>query len=205
MFVKEPKVGTVKTRLAEKMGAEGACLAYIEMVERLLVVLRGFDAVTLYHTPTHAGHYIRKWSSSNPSWKLREQLDGDLGRRLRRAFLEEFASGEKKVIVIGSDCPSILASDITSASDLLNRRDVVVGPAVDGGYWLIGMRSPHMDLFESMPWSRATLFDQTWRRARTLGLSRAKLRTLADIDTIDDWNEWKGGPFNGGNEGKHAV
>jgi rSAM/selenodomain-associated transferase 1 len=113
-----------------------------------------------------------------------------LGERLHRAFSESFSEGAERIIIVGSDCPEIAAEDVRGALKELDSHDVVLGPAVDGGYWLIGLRAPHSELFREIPWSSDQVLAQTLRRARNLGLGVQLLRILADIDTEADWNAY---------------
>jgi rSAM/selenodomain-associated transferase 1 len=109
------------------------------------------------------------------------------GERLDRAFTEAFGTGARRVVVIGSDCPEIASDDIEKAWAALREFDLVLGPATDGGYWLLGLRAPQPQLFRGIPWSSATVLNETLARARPTGLSVHLLRELSDIDTVEDW------------------
>ena len=115
---------------------------------------------------------------------------GDLGQRLQRAFQESFDSGAKRVVIIGSDCPAIVAADIQMAWSALVTNEVVLGPATDGGYWLIGMRAIHAGLFKKIPWSTEAAFATTLSRIREKELSCHVLRELSDIDFREDWEKF---------------
>ena len=188
VFVKAPRPGVVKTRLAQTLGADAACTAYRQLVETLLTHLAPLPAVELCFTPADASADITPWLRAD--WSAVPQADGDLGERLHAAFTEHFLADAEQVVIIGSDCPTVAPTDIEDAWVALAGHDVVLGPALDGGYWLIGLRAPQPALFTAMPWSTDTVFGETMRRARASGLRVALLRELADVDTEADWTRW---------------
>lgn len=188
VFLKAPRPGSVKTRLAETLGADAACAAYRQLVERLLANLAPLVAVELCFTPPDASSEINPWLRTE--WAARPQSEGDLGERLHAAFTEHFLTEAERVVIIGSDCPAVTAADIEDAWLALDGHDVVLGPALDGGYWLIGLRAPQPGLFTAMPWSTDAVFGETMRRARESGLRVATLRELSDVDTAADWERW---------------
>jgi hypothetical protein len=188
IFVKAPRPGTVKTRLAQTLGAEAACAAYRRLVETLLSHLWTTRNVEVRFTPDDAFQEIAPWLRAG--WKVSPQAGGDLGERLVRAFQDAFVAGARRVVIIGSDCPDILKDDIEAAWASLKKNDVVLGPASDGGYWLIGLCAAAPSLFEGVPWSSAAVLQQTCHRARAAGLTVELLRELHDVDTIDDWQRF---------------
>ena len=189
VFLKAPRAGAVKTRLAEALGADAACAAYRRLVQTLLEKLVPLPRVELCFTPVAASAEIRPWL--RPGWSAVPQSAGDLGERLHAAFAEHFISDAQHVVIIGSDCPDVTATDIEDAWLALEGHDVVLGPALDGGYWLIGLRAPQPALFTTMPWSTDRVFGETMRRARESNLRVATLRELSDVDTAADWERWK--------------
>ena len=188
VFLKAPRPGSVKTRLAETLGADAACAAYRQLVERLLANLAPLVAVELCFTPPDASSEINPWLRTE--WAARPQSEGDLGERLHAAFTEHFLTEAERVVIIGSDCPAVTAADIEDAWLALDGHDVVLGPALDGGYWLIGLRAPQAALFSEMPWSTNAVFAETMHRARESDLRVALLRELSDVDTAADWERW---------------
>jgi hypothetical protein len=102
------------------------------------------------------------------------------------AFTTSFAKGASKVIVVGSDCPELSAAIVEDAFDALERHDVVVGPAMDGGYYLLGMKTAHISLFEKMKWSTSTVLEDTLARVSKLELNVKMLPQLSDLDTEQD-------------------
>jgi len=188
VLLKAPRPGQVKTRLAHTLGGEAACAAYRRLVGRLLDGIGGIEAVQLRFAPDDAGDEIRPWL--RPGWTMAGQGTGDLGNRLARSFQEAFAAGAQRVVVIGADCPEISATDIQAARDALARCDLVLGPAADGGYWLIALRVMERRLFEEIAWSTSVVLQQTLKRARIAGLTFEFLRELHDVDTEADWRRF---------------
>ena len=113
-----------------------------------------------------------------------------MGHRLQRAFEAAFASGAERVVIIGSDCPEVAASDIREAWKKLRACDLAVGPASDGGYWLIGLRQSQPQLFQGISWGAETVLADTLQRAKASGLQMHLLRILADVDTEKEWREF---------------
>ena len=185
-MLKAPRLGTVKTRLG--MDAEAACAAYRGLAEAVLAQLAPCQGVELRFTPADAEPEIRPWL--RPGWRAKAQCEGDLGARLCAAFASEFESAAERVVVIGADCPYVTADDIQMAWDRLRSCDVVLGPAEDGGYWLIGLRESRPELFEGIPWSSERVLAETLARAKALGLTTHLLRTLSDVDTREDWERF---------------
>lgn len=188
VFLKAPRPGAVKTRLAEALGLEAACAAYRHLVQTLLRRLAVLPNVELCFTPDDAAAEIKPWTQ--PTWSRVPQGDGDLGRRLQRASTRAFTSGMQRIVIIGSDCPEVSATDIEAAWSALRTHDVVLGPATDGGYWLIGLRAAQPDLFTDISWSTNAVLRETLDRARAHGLSVHLLRELSDVDTPADWQQF---------------
>lgn len=189
IFLKAPRLGTVKTRLAKEIGASAACAAYKKLVGLLIGNLRALPAVELRFSPDDASAEIQPWSHGG--WMLHPQGPGDLGEKLKRAFAESFDTGAQRVVIIGSDCPAVTAPDIELAWESLSTNDVVLGPATDGGYWLIGLRRKTPALFDNVPWSTPTVLATTMRRIEEEHLSVKLLRELRDIDERADWERFQ--------------
>ena len=185
VFVRAPRAGAVKTRLAQKIGADAACDAYQKLVRAVLNRIDSIRDVQLRYSPDDAESEVRPWLRQ--SWTLSPQGSGDLGERLTRAFAESFAEGARRVVIIGSDCPWLSDGDIEEAWNNLETHDVVLGPARDGGYWLIGLREPKPELFSGISWSTGMVLEQTLAHARARSLQFRLLRELRDVDTLGDW------------------
>ena len=188
IFVKAPRPGTVKTRLAREIGEAAACAAYCRMVNDLRSNLARLEPVEIRFTPDDARKEVVQWL--RPGWRLAPQGVGELGTRLQAAFAQAFASGSKRVVVIGSDCPTVTASDIELGWNELQEHDMVIGPAQDGGYWLIGLRSARPRLFQEINWSTSTVLVETLKRAEAAGLKVKLMRQRSDIDSPADWKEF---------------
>jgi uncharacterized protein len=126
---------------------------------------------------------MRRWLGSGAAYSL--QRGQDLGRRMENAFLQTFKNGCRRIVLFGSDIPELSASLLLQAMDRLNERDVVLGPSMDGGYWLIGLKKP-ADLFNGMVWGSGQVLAATLAKTEGLGLSTALLDPLTDVDTMED-------------------
>ncbi|MBM3838107.1 MAG: glycosyltransferase [Verrucomicrobia bacterium] len=188
IFLKAPRIGSVKTRLAAAIGPTPAAAAYRTLVEALLDRLAGCAGIELHYTPEDALEEICPWL--RPGWTARPQCSGDLGQRLQTAFQSSFTAGARRTLVIGSDCPFIGPPDIEAAWSALTDHDVVLGPATDGGYWLIGLNAPQEHLFKGISWSTETVLRETLNRCQTSGLRTVLLRELRDVDTKEDWQAY---------------
>jgi len=183
IFVKEPRVGRVKTRLGREIGMVRAALWYRRQTTRLIRRLAHFRRwrMVLAVTPDRAVRTSRAW----PAHVARlPQGPGDLGERMSQAMA---AMGPGPVLLIGSDIPGITAADIAAGFALLGQNDVVLGPAKDGGYWLIGLANPHRQpggLFHGVRWSTAHAMADTITSLD--GLPVGFCRTLADVDRAAD-------------------
>lgn len=188
VFAKAPRLGQVKSRLAADIGERAACDAYKKITAHLFQNLSDLEPVEIRFTPDEAENELRSWLGE--TFEFSPQGTGNLGDRLLRAFTENFSRGNQRVIAIGSDCPYVTQTDIESAWMALEQNDVVLGPATDGGYWLIGMRKPQPALFQKIPWSTETVLESTLSRCRELQLTFELLRTLDDIDVVSDWEKF---------------
>lgn len=170
------------------MHADAQCAAYQRLVRTVLGKLLEFPGVELRFAPADAEHEMGPWVRSG--WSAAAQSEGDLGQRLVGAFAQAFCGGARRVVIIGSDCPYLDAEDIREAWAQLKTCDLVLGPAEDGGYWLVGLRQNQPGLFKDITWSSASVFGETMARAKVLGLKSFLLRTLSDVDTREDWERF---------------
>ena len=189
IFVKRPEPGRVKTRLAASIGPEAACRVYVELLEGLFTRLAVLSGVELRVAPDDAVTTQTEWLRTG--WSLRPQGHGDLGERLKRGFQEAFAQGATRVLAIGSDCPYVESHHIADAFGRLAKNDVVIGPALDGGYWLIGMKHYRPEMFSGIDWSTARVRAQTELQAQNGDASVALLEPLEDIDDRASWERFK--------------
>jgi uncharacterized protein len=125
-----------------------------------------------------------------PDWSFSCQIGTTLGERLENALAASFGRGAKRVAVIGSDCPYLSADDVEEAWGQLADHDVVIGPAEDGGYWLIAMKKMHSELFAGIEWGTELVLEESLARAKELKLKVRLLRRLADVDTEREWHQF---------------
>jgi hypothetical protein len=189
MFVKKPAPGQMKSRLAAAVGGREAARIYKAVTERLLSALSpsteaaGYDLAVAY-TPADAEDDMRAWLGNG--LQLIPQTGGDLGARMHKAFEQGFARGYTRIVIIGSDCPAVDHAIIHAALHSLASHEAVIGPAADGGYYLIGLCRPVPELFTGIDWSTEQVLRQTRERCSTLQLTCALLPELRDIDRSDD-------------------
>lgn len=186
IFVKNPELGKVKTRLAKSIGDEQALAVYHKLLAHTKSVAEATPASRqlFYDTAVVAED---EWS--NDKFIKRVQADGDLGARMRAAF-EHCLVDNEKVVIIGSDCPEISPEIIETAFRRLELADIVIGPALDGGYYLLGMKEQHPELFADMEWSTESVFEETLKRIQAKGLLYTQCPTLSDMDDIEDLNKF---------------
>ena len=181
-FVREPRIGRVKSRLARDIGVVGAWSFYRLCLTETLRRLDGGGRWQLWLAITPDAS-VRQWPHWPLGWRRTPQGDGNLGARLQRV-MRTLPPGP--AIIVGTDVPSLTAAHIAPAFRLLGNHDAVFGPATDGGYWSVGLRrSPRApNVFRSVRWSTAHALADTL--ANTNGLKVAFLETLADIDVVAD-------------------
>jgi hypothetical protein len=206
VFTRFPEDGAVKTRLIPALGPRGAARVHRELTEHTLSVAEALVSAAI----VSAGDVtleVRCAGGEPAQWRawlgdhLRyvPQGDGDLGQRLTRAFADGFAQGAPRIVVIGSDLPALTAALLREAFTRLRERDLVLGPAADGGYYLLGLRAGAWprgapSLFVDVAWGTSAVADQTRRRAARAALNVAEFGTLADVDRPEDLERWARGP-----------
>jgi len=185
VFAKAPRPGRVKTRLAADLGAQEASRVYRRLGRRVLDAVREGPYRTLvYYDPPDAEAEMRDWLGGE-SLEFRPQAEGDLGERMARAFEEALRDADRACIV-GTDVPALRAALVVQALERLESADVVLGPAEDGGYYLMALSRPHPEIFRDVPWSTADVLGTTLERARHAGLRESLLPVLKDVDTAAD-------------------
>ena len=182
IFAKHPRAGEVKTRLGNALGHDAAVAVYRKLIQYTVSQVKPLDcAKELWY-----GNEIPStdsWDALEPRRKL--QPKGDLGFKMSYAFQEAFQNGAPKVLIIGSDCPDLSTPVLEEAINALNFSDMVLGPAVDGGYYLLGMNA-YYPLFDDIAWSTDSVARTTLEKAREHDLSHYLLPTLSDLDTPED-------------------
>ena len=186
IFLRFPEWGRVKTRLAETVGPDLALLIYKELSE---ITLRFASRLPL---PVYLFYEnaLPSENERNPTFHYLLQTEGNLGEKIIHA-LHYVRERHQKAIIIGSDCPDLLPSDIITSIDLLDQFDMVLGPSEDGGYYLLGCREVIPDVFQSISWSTDSVLRETLAKIESKRLTYHLLRTLADIDTEDDWDRYQ--------------
>ncbi len=199
VFLKAPRAGQVKTRLAAGLGTDGperATAIYRRLVEATVAETRRMadvgTHVILCVEPRDALSEVAVWLGDDPI--VAAQAPGDLGARMATAMRDAFAAGASRVVVVGSDCPGFRAHHAALAFRALDDHDLVIGPARDGGYWLIGARDGVPPVFSDVPWSTPEVFAVTRAHASEAGLTVDLLETLADVDTVEDLALLQGDP-----------
>lgn len=185
VFCKEPVQGKVKTRLAASIGEEKATDVYRQLVQHTIQAVASSPADKIFcFAPADAEKRIAHWLD-HPV--VIPQAAGDLGDRMLHAFRQSRSMGYDKTVIIGTDCPELAPQHLAQALDLLDRYDLVIGPAHDGGYYLIAAREAHEALFRDIPWSTDAVLDSTLRSAEDHELTYATLPALSDLDTVDEY------------------
>jgi uncharacterized protein len=198
VMTRYPEPGTVKSRLVPVLGAEGAASLQRDMTARIL------RAARVLRSRTGIGVTVRFAGGSAALMRrafgrdlaFRPQAAGDLGDRIRAAVEAELAVGARRVVVVGADCPRLDAERLSDSFDRLESAPFVVGPAVDGGYYLIGLRADAdpgslSAVTTRVPWGTSAVFARTVAVLNGLGITPAVLEELSDVDRPEDLPEWE--------------
>jgi len=193
IFTRYPEPGRSKTRLIPELGQERAAQLQRRMTERVLA-----RATALAKTRTISAHVLFEGGNEAlmQSWlgdgfHLRPQIPGNLGARMAAGFLDAFGSGASRVVAVGTDVPGLTADHLADAFDALATHDVVLGPAIDGGYYLIGLTRHRPQLFVDVPWGSEHVQERTLSLAASAGLTVALLEPLTDVDRPEDLDVWE--------------
>jgi rSAM/selenodomain-associated transferase 1 len=188
IFQKNAVLGKVKTRLATSVGDEKALEVYewLTAYTHEQVVGLNVDKFLFY------SDFIPEYPEETPNdYHVEVQLGQDLGDRMKNAFMHLFAKGYNRVVIIGTDCPYLTSKDLKKAFLNLGQADMVLGPAKDGGYYLLGMSGFFPEIFEDIPWSTSKVLEKTLDVADKLKVDYEFLKILSDIDTQEDWKVFK--------------
>jgi len=213
-FLKYPEPGKCKTRLAQSIGDKRAIKLYKQLVElnfAVLEALPGEDCeISICFGPPGKQAEVEHWihetqkvhfaleredlHGKNPlptpiRCHLVPQCEGDLGLRLEHAFKEAFAGGAKRVMALGSDSINLTVDILLQGFKMLKTQDVVLGPSLDGGYYLVGTSKFHPELFKNVPWSTHEVLGVTFQILKKNRLSYQKLPELNDLDEVEDLDE----------------
>lgn len=189
IFQKNAELGKVKTRLAASIGDQAAFDAYQVLVNFTHQVLSFSQAGKILFYSSFIPDHAEKEFSSDYSFDL--QSGGGLGEKMSTAFKSLFKDNYEKLVVIGTDCAEITTDLIEDAFQSLDDHQVVIGPAQDGGYYLLGMREFVPGVFEDIPWSTDQVTSLTKDYLRNNNISFKLLPTLSDVDYVEDWEHAK--------------
>ncbi|WP_372755370.1 TIGR04282 family arsenosugar biosynthesis glycosyltransferase [Mariniflexile sp.] len=180
VFVKNIKLGKVKTRLAASIGNRAAFEVYKELVKETEKAIKTITTDKRIYFSEALEETI--WEHATKAIQNGE----DLGERMKNAFKKGFEDGYERIVLIGSDLPDINATHIKDGLQALNQTEVVFGPAVDGGYYLVGLSKFHEYIFQDKPWSKPHLLEVTLEELKQKNVTFNLLEPLNDIDTFDD-------------------
>ncbi|NJM45297.1 MAG: glycosyltransferase [Alkalinema sp. RU_4_3] len=181
IFTRYPRAGQAKTRLIPALGPEGAARLQIAMTEHSLRQARGLETPIAIYYANGEARELRDWLGEDLCYQA--QADGDLGAKMLGAFWDNAGTG---AVIIGTDCPGIDTQLLTQTFEALSTYDLVLGPALDGGYYLIGLRRVVPELFDQIAWSTDQVLNQTLAIAQSLNLRIHLLPELPDIDRPED-------------------
>lgn len=189
IMAKAPIAGQVKTRLKGHMSGKERARLYRTLLEGTVGKLRDLPGIDTYITfwPEDWREYFSGFGL--PAFP--QEGDG-LGPRMHNALKKVLGMGYEKAVLVGADIPELSGDVVAEALGLLSDSDIVFGPAEDGGYYLVGLKRPRMEIFEGITWSEETTLSQTLRKADALGLRAALAKTLYDIDAPEDLKRLKG-------------
>ena len=187
IFTKAPIPGTVKTRLSPPLSPDEAATLHGTLVLDAIERAKGLPGAALYIAGApDIAHPFFKVLEGRYGARLLPQEGDDLGTRMSAAVQKAFELGHRRVILTGTDLPTLTRTHLTQALDHLNTHDVVLGPTADGGYYLIGVRGPVPQLFQGIAWSTGGVLEETRKAAAAQGLSVALLPECHDLDTVED-------------------
>lgn len=185
IFVRRPVLGKVKTRLAKSLGAEKALVIYKKLLAHTANISSKITADKFVY---YADEIEVQDGWNNEQYQKKIQVDGELGYKMQSAFEECFNAGYTRVAIIGSDCYDLTTDIIEQAFAQLQHTDLVAGPAMDGGYYLLAMKQHNPDIFNLATWSTDDVLAATLKRCKAAGLSYYLLPTLSDVDEAADVN-----------------
>ena len=187
IFIRNPELGKVKTRLARTLGDDEALRIYHVLLEKTRLAALDVQASRwLFYSNIVEDQ--DDWP--NPDFIKTTQSPGDLGERMEAAFKQVFEQGASKALIIGSDCPELNGPVLQQAFDLLDEYDFVIGPVPDGGYYLLGMKQLQSNLFYDIAWSTETVRASTITKIEEARRTYVLLPMLRDIDEASDWQAY---------------
>lgn len=195
LMAKSPILGKAKTRLQPRYSECFSLRLHSQLLDFILQQLTDGKVCPFQLWLAGSDENFYKQLPQWQSLQLKSQQGHDLGERMANAVKETCRDHYRGVILLGSDCPFIDSSYLHTACEMLQAYDVVIGPATDGGYVLLGMNAEHPELFSDVEWGGDSVYAETLKRIRALGLSVAILPTLSDIDHPEDLQSLSVIPF----------
>lgn len=189
IFLKYPEAGKVKTRLAKDIGKDEAARIYSQMALNIIESVfapKSYNTI-IFYDPPEKEQEIKNWIGEKEV-QYAPQIGNTLGDRISNAFKVVFSSGMEKAVIIGTDCLDVTSEIINEAVNLLDETEVVLGPAEDGGYYLLALNKYRPEIFQDINWSTRHVLEQTVSKIVENRLTYHKLKTLKDIDTVEDIN-----------------
>ena len=186
IFTRNPELGKVKTRLAATIGNDAALEIYKDLIQQTVNASKDLELDKEVHYSEEIVNYDA-WD--NDKFLKKSQSGLALGSRMENAFKQGFQNSYEQIIIIGSDLPEISEQILIDAFSALENHDFVIGPASDGGYYLLGMKSLHPEIFKNKVWSTDSVFKDTLENIKTESVKI--LETRNDIDTYKDLIEFK--------------
>jgi rSAM/selenodomain-associated transferase 1 len=193
IFTRYPEAGKTKTRLIPALGEKGAADFQRQMTEITINKAKKLTEKIPVNIEVHfqGGNreLMEKWLGKDLIF--REQKEGDLGAKMLNAFNQVLSKNNQKAVIIGIDCPDLNEFILEKAFEACQDRDLVMGPAQDGGYYLIGLNKVRSELFRDIKWGTSEVFRKTENIAKRLSLKIHKLPVLNDIDRPEDLSYYK--------------
>jgi uncharacterized protein len=192
VYARRPEAGKSKTRLGASIGYQQAAGVYARMLFSYLHdLLKAEDLrdvqITLSVAEEESADFFK---AAYPEFRVVMQIQGGLGERMKASFDDVFALGAEAVVLTGSDIPLLDSDRVAEAFVRLEDAQVVIGPAEDGGYFLIGMQHPGWDVFRDIPWSTDAVLERTEAQAAAVGLRSELLQGTFDLDTVAEYKRW---------------
>lgn len=191
ILANHPRIGATKSRLARTLGEDIATEFHRLSAERLFLELERLPIPVqqyLFYSGRDDEDALRRWTGDRFHFEL--QQGRDRGERLRHAFASTFERRFRKAVIVGTDIPDLTAGLIDEALHLLDTYDAVIGPDHNGGYYLLGLKALHEELFRDVPWGTSRVYGYTLRMIKALDLSLAFLPVLVDVDSEADLRRW---------------
>jgi len=186
IFTRNPESGQVKTRLSKTLGDEATLKIYTYLLQHTATVSKQIKADKYVF---YSENILKNDLWDDDVFRKKMQNGTDLGTRMHNAFAELFELGYEKVLIVGSDLLDLNQSHIENAFEQLNQHDIVIGPSHDGGYYLLGMKAMHKNIFENKDWGTETVLEDTLSDLEQNDVEL--LEELNDIDTFEDMKHYK--------------